>query len=748
MPLLSRRVLWIPLLASCCWLCLAWVLYHNASELALRHQQELEHMHLSTIARQLLSIRNWNADHGGIYVRESDIGRANPWLPEHMRHATTTDGRRLVLLNPAYMSRLLAERITSPGMSIAIVGKEPMRPGNKADAWESGALDQCSNGPIEFFTPPEDDATGKHMRLLAVLKAEQSCLKCHTTRKVGDVLGGISITQDASGYRELSDNQLHSLRMTYTFMGLTGLLVIGGLTGLLALRRWQAEETSRMQRTLMARLSHDMRTPLTGILGMTELLRNSETGQADRQQALHYLSRAGTSLLEMVRDITDHAQLEQEDITLCPAPFDLVATCEQCVALYQPVARAKGVGLDLVTGRSVPPYLMGDAFRIRQVLGNLVSNAVKFTTAGFVRVVVTGKQGDNGNCRLRLIVMDSGPGLPQGEEERIFDMFQRGSQGVQQPGTGLGLGIARGLARKMGGDVRAYNRARKGACFVLHLELPPAGRPEGNNGDQGGDQGGDQDTGVTEPETSLKGVRILVAEDNAPTRFFLQKTLHHAGASPVLVADGMQALAALAAATTPFDLVVLDARMPGVDGLELLARIRQGATAAPQGQRVIVYAAALDTAAREVCAKYSADAVLDKPLAAQALRAALSTVMRGGTVSTRPQQPEASPRPWDRGAALEGVDNDAAVFVRLCKVLHDDLREKIAQLDTMLARDDREGYRRLAHACKNSAGTLCLHRLQAAARVAEAAGSDMTHTAAALGEAMREAVALLEKEIA
>ena len=216
MRLINSKVLWIPLVASCFWLGICYSLYHHASGLSLTHQQELEHMHLSTIGQQLLKIRNWNADHGGIYVRESDIGRPNPWLPEHMRHATTTDGKRLVLLNPAYMSRLLAERISSPGMSIGIVGKEPMRPGNKADDWEGEALDQCTSGPTEIFTPPDtaDPRSDRRMRLLAVLKAEQSCLKCHTTRKVGDVLGGISISQDATSYLQLADSQRTSLRLT------------------------------------------------------------------------------------------------------------------------------------------------------------------------------------------------------------------------------------------------------------------------------------------------------------------------------------------------------------------------------------------------------------------------------------------------------------------------------------------------------------------------------------------------------
>ena len=744
MLFIHRRVFWIPLLASCFWLCISYILYHQASELALQHQQDLEHMHLSTIGQQLLRIRNWNADHGGIYVRESDIGRPNPWLPEDMRYVTTTDGKRLVLLNPAYMSRLLAERISSPGMSISIVGKEPMRPGNLADAWEGGALEQCTSGPTEIFTPPDTTSpqSDRHMRLLAVLKAEQSCLKCHTTRKVGDVLGGISISQDATSYLELTSNQRKSLRLTYAFMGLTGLLVIGGLTGLLALRRWQAEETGRMQRSLMARLSHDMRTPLTGILGMSELLSNAATRQPEREQALRYLTQASTALLEMVRDITDHAQLEQENISLYPEPFDLVHTCEQCVALYQPVAKSKNLRLELVVGKRVPPMLMGDSFRIRQVLGNLVSNAVKFTAEGYVRVIALARPLENGSFHLRLLVMDTGPGLPAGEEEAIFAMFQRGSHSRQLPGTGLGLGIARSIARKMGGDVNAHSRKGGGACFVMDMELAAAGRQTSNI----------RETGAPGMHASLQlpleGLEILVAEDNAPSRYFLQVALQRVGAHPTLASDGTQALSAMSSPDKHYDLVILDARMPGLSGLDLLAHIRRGETALPKDQRAVIYAAALDAPARATCSCLGANAVLDKPLSFPALRAALASVMQGEHTNPKVAQQPDTAHAWNRARALEAMDSDAEVFARLCKLLLEDLRQKCAQLDTMLASDDREGYRRLAHACKNSAGTLCFARLQAVARNAEEGSTDMTQTAPALAEAMREAVALLEQETA
>ena len=533
-------------------------------------------------------------------------------------------------------------------------------------------------------------------------------------------------------------------------MGLTGLLVIGGLTGLLALRRWQAEETNRMQRSLMARLSHDMRTPLTGILGMSELLGQKELSTEERERARRYLAGASSTLLEMVRDITDHAQLEQDNLSLCTEPFVLADACGQCVDLYRPAAQAKGLALDLVISRRVPPMLMGDAFRIRQILGNLVSNAVKFTHAGFVRVVALANRLDNDHYNLRLMVMDSGPGIPPGEEKDIFAMFQRGSRGRQQPGTGLGLGIARGLARKMGGDVVCRPRKnRKGACFIMSIELSPSGgraptSQYGQNGQCG--QGGAGLRAGQGQGRPLSGLDILVAEDNAPSRYLLQVALQREGARATLAEDGMQGLAALTTEGCHYDLVILDARMPGMGGLELLGRIRRGETAVPRDQRVVVYAAALDSNARATCASLGAQAVLDKPLSLASLRTALAAVMRGETSNEVAHQPDKT-SVWDRERALGGVDGDTELFARLCRVLLDDLRQKTAQLDGMLANDDREGYRRLVHACKNSAGTLCFARLQAVAGNAEDPAADMAATAPVLTTAMQEVIGLLEKEL-
>ncbi|MDD4701720.1 MAG: DUF3365 domain-containing protein, partial [Desulfovibrio sp.] len=255
----SGPVIWVPLLACFFWLVLILALYRQAAQVDEAHRLELEHTRLSTVARQLMDARNWNAAHGGVYVLQSAYGQPNPWLPENERTLASEDGRTLVLMNPAYMSRQLAERNSEPGIGISIISNVPLRPENKADDWESGALAQCTEDSREIFSAPGEDGQGK-LRLLSVLVAQQSCLRCHVGRQAGEVLGGISVSQDADAYLHNAGKQQRNMRLLYSLLGLTGVLAIGGLTLSLTRRRWLAEETSRMKSAFMARLSHDIRT--------------------------------------------------------------------------------------------------------------------------------------------------------------------------------------------------------------------------------------------------------------------------------------------------------------------------------------------------------------------------------------------------------------------------------------------------------------------------------------------------------
>lgn len=750
----GMHLFWLPLLACLLWLCFTFVLYRHAVDLDMEHRLELEHMRLSTVARQLMDARNWNAAHGGVYVLESPYGKPNPWLPEHERIMHAADGRTLVLMNPAYMSRQLAESSSWPGIRIAIISKQPLGELNYSNAWESRALDTCMQGPREVFIPPHESGENS-LRLLAVLTAQPSCLRCHVQSRAGDVLGGVSVSQEATDF--ITGVALHQgqLRMVYGLLAFTGVLAIGGLTLNLNRRRWQAEETSRMKSAFMARLSHDMRTPLTSIAAMSELLHTGETDFQERTNALHYINNASRTLLEMVSDITDHASLEQGVLTLHERDFSLSACIRQSLEIYQPVARAKSLDLEKRMEGATVDVLYGDDFRLRQALGNLVSNAVKFTETGSVVVSVftlPHSPQDQDTILVRLLVEDSGPGLHKDETSRIFESFERGSQAHGQPGTGLGLSIVRTIARRMGGEVNVSTRAGGGSCFTLTVFMKRGMSSTEKRSLSATDA---SDHGI------LQGLHILVADDNPAGRHFLEKVLRKEGATLEIAKDGDEVLALLdrSIENTEWDMLLLDVNMPRRSGLEVLERIRMGRTMISRDTCVVFYTAALDQESKEICQKFKPDAVLIKPLSAGDLCDRLRDL------STGKYMPEIVASEddlnmergrflavWDKAGALAAMDNDQDIFRHLLQVLQQDLQRMADELSEILnsGLDHKKhmDIRRLAHACKNSAGTMCLLQLQAyAAEVEKASESELGQQAEHLLHAIHTAILYLaEKE--
>lgn len=537
----------LPVLASAAWLVLTFCLYRHAVQGEQAHLLELCHTRLAATAHQLMDARDWNAGHGGVYVPLSAYGEPNPWLPEKDRTLQTADGRTLVLMNPAYMSRQMAERLTEPGFRLAIVGQAPLRPGNRADDWERRILATATQGGQVFFSG-EDCLPQGRLRLLRTLAAQESCLRCHQGHKEGDMLGGISISMDAAAYVRDLERKQRELGLLYGLLALTGVLAVGGITSNLTLRRLQAEEKSRLKSAFMGRLSHDMRTPLAAMLGMSDLLDRQDCGTEQRHTALAYLRRACGALLEMVDDITDHASLEQGDVRLRCRTFDLPACLRACADLYRPAAEGKGLELLLHLAPHLPRQVRGDGFRLRQALGNLVSNAVKFTERGRVDVEAGGERLASGVFLLRLDVRDSGPGLEPGEERTVFESFCRGSAAGGKPGTGLGLNIVRTIARRMGGDVQVRSCPGQGCTFTLEVRLEIV---EGGPGPKSGTPCPAEE-GIAAPASAagpLQGLRVLVAEDDAAGRYLLEVRLREQGCTVGLAADGEQVLDMLAAAT-------------------------------------------------------------------------------------------------------------------------------------------------------------------------------------------------------
>lgn len=777
-PVLWRRWL-LPVLASAAWLVLTFCLYRHAVQGEQEHLLALCRTRLAATARQLMDARDWNARYGGVYVPLSDYGEPNPWLPEKDRTLQAADGRTLVLMNPAYMSRQMAERLTEPGFRLTIVGAAPLRPGNRADAWERDMLATATEGGQVFFSG-EDCLPQGRLRLLWTLAAQESCLRCHEGHKAGDMLGGISISMDAAAYGQELGRQRRDLGLLYGLLALTGVLAVGGITSNLTLRRLRAEEKSRLKSAFMGRLSHDMRTPLAAMLGMSDLLARPDCGPERRRTALRYLRQACGALLEMVDDITDHASLEQGAVRLRRQVFDLPDCLRACIDLYRPAAESRGLVLRPHLAPELPRQVRGDSFRLRQALGNLVSNAVKFTEQGTVEVDASGEALATGAFLLRLAVRDSGPGLAPGEEKAVFGSFRRGSAALGKPGTGLGLNIVRTIARRMGGDVQVRSCPGRGCTFVLEvrLELPAPGPGEAR-------PAATDTVPVPSRAAPLRGLRVLVAEDDAAGRYLLEVRLREQGCTVGLAADGEEVLSLLAAAS--WDVILLDAGMPRLDGPGVLERIRSGHSAAPRQQAVIIHSAGLSAGEERRFRELGVRALLDKPVPPAMLLAALADVPRGGVCADDGR--DGSPAPgaarnapacraamaagtagippvtaggnvppvWDRDAALAMVEGDASLLATLVTALREDmprLRAELAAAREQPAHDGAggsgaaEALRRSAHALKNSAATLCLEELRLRAAALEQAARRMGEAgpgSAGLEASVRACVAALER---
>lgn len=479
-----------------------------------------------------------------------------------------------------------------------------------------------------------------------------------------------------------------------------------------------AKAASEAKSRFLANMSHEFRTPLNGIIGMSDLLVTTPLS-AEQRDSAHVIQTSAKVLQALVDDVLDIFKIEAGKFRSSHADFSLPELVRGIQVMLMPSAHGKGLRFEAKVADDVPTLLHGDSNQLRQVLVNLLSNAIKFTDQGQVTLAIDAIGGEPASSRvqLRFSVRDTGIGMPPEALVGIFDAFEQVETGLGRRfgGTGLGTTIAKGLTEQMGGQIHVESRLGEGSHFWIEVPLGIVERSDAMPASISNVIPFDDP--FVRHRARVEPMRILVADDQPANRMVLRRLLEKAGHRPHIVDDGDDVLMALEAQT--FDVVITDLHMPGADGLDIIRQTRFMEAGSGRRTPFIVLTADATAEAREACMRAGAMAYLTKPIVIDRMLEKLAEIALGGAaIPATPAEPKVVAREPDGSVISQHILDELremglgeAFVQRFLGECTRDARKCLVDLEESARVGNWDAARDACHALKGAAGNMGAVRL-------------------------------------